>query len=90
MASIVLLCSVLILYTHGYDIYCVDEANLNFLFCRSEDEIAMDAIKHALNALRKRHMLEEGAHSPAFIALSRPFVVQVRLMYSYKSIYVCM
>lgn len=42
----------------------------------SEDEIAMDAIKHALKALRKRHLIEEGAHAPAFIALSRPLVVQ--------------
>lgn len=48
----------------------------------------MDAIKHALKALRKRHVLEEGAHSPAFIALSRPLVAQVRLMYIYTSIYV--
>ncbi|XAR67959.1 hypothetical protein NMG60_11002918 [Bertholletia excelsa] len=38
----------------------------------SGDEIAMDAIKHALKALRKRHLLEEGAHAPAFIALSKP------------------
>lgn len=44
---------------------------------RSQDEIAREAIKHALKALRKRHLLEEGAHGPAFIALSRPIVSQV-------------
>ncbi|GFZ11974.1 transducin/WD40 repeat-like superfamily protein [Actinidia rufa] len=43
---------------------------------RSQDEIAMEAIKHALKALRKRHLIEEGAHGPAFIALSRPLVIQ--------------
>ncbi|OVA20541.1 WD40 repeat [Macleaya cordata] len=36
----------------------------------------MGAIKHALKALRKRHLLEEGAHAPAFVALSRPFASQ--------------
>ncbi|XP_043722031.1 autophagy-related protein 16 isoform X1 [Telopea speciosissima] len=49
------------------------ELLLNF---RSPDEIAADAIKHAVKALRKRHLLEEGAHAPAFIALSRPFLSQ--------------
>ena len=44
---------------------------------RSQDEIAMNAIEHALKALRKRHLLEEGAHAPALIALSRPLVSQV-------------
>lgn len=44
---------------------------------RSQDEIAREAIKHALKALRKRHLLEEGAHGPAFIALSRPILSQV-------------
>ncbi|PSR95911.1 Autophagy-related protein, partial [Actinidia chinensis var. chinensis] len=42
----------------------------------SQDVIAMEAIKHALKALRKRHLIEEGAHGPAFIALSRPLVLQ--------------
>ncbi|XP_057514555.1 autophagy-related protein 16-like [Actinidia eriantha] len=42
----------------------------------SQDEIAMNAIKHALKALRKRHLLEEGAHAPALIALSRPLTSQ--------------
>ncbi|GFZ07862.1 transducin/WD40 repeat-like superfamily protein [Actinidia rufa] len=42
----------------------------------SQDIIAMEAIKHALKALRKRHLIEEGAHGPAFIALSRPLVLQ--------------
>ncbi|KAI8020539.1 Autophagy-related protein 16 [Camellia lanceoleosa] len=41
-----------------------------------QNEIAMDAIKHALKALRKRHLLEEAAHSPAFIALSKPLAAQ--------------
>ena len=47
---------------------------------RSQDEIAMEAIKHALKSLRKRHLIEEGAHVPAFIALSRPLVLQVLLL----------
>ncbi|KAF6157532.1 hypothetical protein GIB67_004470, partial [Kingdonia uniflora] len=38
----------------------------------SPDELANAAIKHALKALRKRHFLEEGAHSPAIVALSKP------------------
>lgn len=42
----------------------------------AEDEIAMDAIKHAMKALRKRHLAEEGAHSPAFVAISRPILFQ--------------
>lgn len=42
----------------------------------SREEITMEAIKHALRALRKRHLLEEGAHAPAIIALSRPLVSQ--------------
>ena len=46
---------------------------------RLDEEIALDAIKHALRALRKRHLVEEAAHGPAYIALSRPFISQVRL-----------
>ncbi|KAI4343673.1 hypothetical protein L6164_010994 [Bauhinia variegata] len=42
----------------------------------SQEEIANEAIKHALKALRKRHLLEEGAHAPAFAALSRPIASQ--------------
>ncbi|XP_010250943.1 PREDICTED: autophagy-related protein 16-like [Nelumbo nucifera] len=42
----------------------------------SPDEIAKEAIKHAVKALRKRHLLEEGAHAPAIIALSKPFASQ--------------
>ena len=45
--------------------------------CKSQEEIANEAIKHALKALRKRHLLEEAAHAPAFEALSRPIVSQV-------------
>lgn len=37
----------------------------------------MEAIKDALRALRKRHLLEEGAHAPAISALSRPIISQV-------------
>lgn len=44
---------------------------------RSQEEVAREAIKHALKALKKRHLLEEGAHAPAFIALSRPIISQV-------------
>lgn len=39
----------------------------------------MEAIKDALRALRKRHLLEEGAHAPAISALSRPILSQVTL-----------
>lgn len=42
-----------------------------------EEEVAIDAIKHALRALRNRHLVEEGAHGPASVALSRPFISQV-------------
>ncbi|KAA0057800.1 autophagy-related protein 16 [Cucumis melo var. makuwa] len=42
----------------------------------SPNEIANEAIKHALRALRQRHLLEEGAHAPAFLALSRPIITQ--------------
>lgn len=44
---------------------------------KSKEEIANEAIKSALRALRKRHLNEEGAHTPAFDALSRPIVSQV-------------
>ncbi|KAH7549792.1 hypothetical protein JRO89_XS13G0083100 [Xanthoceras sorbifolium] len=43
---------------------------------RSQEEIAREAIKHALKALRRRHLVEEGAHGPALIALSRPIISQ--------------
>ncbi|CAO2840509.1 unnamed protein product [Amaranthus hypochondriacus] len=42
----------------------------------NEDEIAIAAIKHALKALRKRHLAEEAAHAPGIIAISRPLVYQ--------------
>lgn len=42
----------------------------------AEDEVSINAIKHAMKALRKRHLVEEGAHSPAFIAISRPILSQ--------------
>lgn len=48
-----------------------------FFLIRAQGDAAMEAIKHALRALRKRHLVEEGAHSPAIIALSRPIVSQV-------------
>ncbi|XP_051149790.1 autophagy-related protein 16 [Andrographis paniculata] len=35
-----------------------------------------EAIKHALKALKRRSLLEEGAHSPALQALSRPILSQ--------------
>lgn len=50
-----------------------------FFFHRSQEVIAREAIKHALKALRKRHLLEEGAHAPAFIAISGPIASQVLL-----------
>ncbi|KAG9441463.1 hypothetical protein H6P81_017317 [Aristolochia fimbriata] len=40
------------------------------------DERGNIAIKHALKALRKRHLLEEGAHGPVFAALARPLASQ--------------
>ncbi|KAL5998271.1 hypothetical protein ACLOJK_009210 [Asimina triloba] len=40
------------------------------------EEQAKAAIEHALRALRKRHRLEEGAHGPAYAALSRPIASQ--------------
>ncbi|XVF49727.1 hypothetical protein PTKIN_Ptkin04bG0036500 [Pterospermum kingtungense] len=42
----------------------------------SQEEIARETIKHALKALKKRHLVEEGAHAPAYIALSRPIISQ--------------
>ncbi|KAM7479821.1 hypothetical protein LguiA_028034 [Lonicera macranthoides] len=50
-------------------------ANLQFDY-RLKEQIGMEAINHALKALRKRHKSEEGAHGPAIIALSRPFCYQ--------------
>ncbi|XP_027123471.1 autophagy-related protein 16 isoform X1 [Coffea arabica] len=41
-----------------------------------EIKIAKEAIKHAIKALRRRHLVEEAAHSPAFIALSKPLLSQ--------------
>ncbi|KAG4171087.1 hypothetical protein ERO13_A12G186901v2 [Gossypium hirsutum] len=41
-----------------------------------QEEVAKQAIKHALKALKKRHLVEEGAHAPAYIALSRPIISQ--------------
>nr|KJB51147.1 hypothetical protein B456_008G203700 [Gossypium raimondii] len=48
----------------------------------SQEELAKQAIKHALKALKKRHLVEEGAHAPAYIALSRPIISQDRDEYS--------
>ncbi|URE41540.1 Autophagy protein 16 (ATG16) [Musa troglodytarum] len=45
-------------------------------FEKSSEEIGTAAIKRAIRALRKRHLLEEGAHAPAINALSRPLVAQ--------------
>ncbi|CAN1136513.1 Autophagy-related protein 16 [Linum perenne] len=43
---------------------------------RLQEEIIREAIKHALKALRNRHLLEESAHFPAYAALSRPIMSQ--------------
>ncbi|GKF71926.1 hypothetical protein Tco_0208040, partial [Tanacetum coccineum] len=40
-----------------------------------DDETAIKAIKHAIRALRKRHMAEEGTHAPAFAAISKPVMI---------------
>lgn len=45
----------------------------------AEDEVGINAIKHAMRALRKRHLMEEGAHAPAFTAISKPIASQVPL-----------
>lgn len=42
----------------------------------NEEEVAIGAIKQALKALRKRHLVEEGAHAPAIAAISRPLIYQ--------------
>ncbi|KAI0524467.1 hypothetical protein KFK09_003837 [Dendrobium nobile] len=49
---------------------------LYFRTRRSSDEISREAIKRAIKALHKRHLLEEGAHAPAVAALARPFAAQ--------------
>ena len=41
--------------------------------CKSMEE----AMKHSLKAPRKRHLIHEGAHAPAFAAFSRHVVSQV-------------
>ncbi|KAJ4766242.1 Autophagy-related protein 16 [Rhynchospora pubera] len=41
-----------------------------------ETEKGKVAIKRALKALRKRHLVEEGAHAPAIDALSKPYATQ--------------
>lgn len=50
---------------------------------QEEEKKAMEAIKDALRALRKRHLLEEGAHAPAITALSKPLISQVNLIGSF-------
>ncbi|TYI12522.1 hypothetical protein ES332_A09G283600v1 [Gossypium tomentosum] len=42
----------------------------------SREVLAREAINHAFKALKKRHLIEEGAHAPAYIALSRPIISQ--------------
>ncbi|XP_042472863.1 autophagy-related protein 16-like [Zingiber officinale] len=42
----------------------------------NSEEIGKAAIRCAIQALRKRHLAEEGAHAPAINALSRPLVAQ--------------
>lgn len=56
--------------------------NKDEFLCRSQEDIARKAIKHALKALRKRHLLEEGAHAPAYIALANPIAHLVRFSLS--------
>ncbi|CAL9131881.1 unnamed protein product [Musa textilis] len=52
---------------------------------KSSEEIGTAAIKRAIRALRKRHLLEEGAHAPAINALSRPLVAQQGLEWKEKA-----
>ena len=48
--------------------------------CRTmaEAEAGRAAIRRALRSLKRRHLAEEGAHSPAIEALTRPFAAHVR------------
>nr|CAB3498232.1 unnamed protein product [Digitaria exilis] len=39
----------------------------------AEAEAGRAAIRRALRSLKRRHLAEEGAHSPAIEALTRPF-----------------
>lgn len=41
-----------------------------------EAEAGKEAIRRALRSLRRRHLVEEGAHRPAIEALARPFAAQ--------------
>ena len=69
--------------------YCSGTMNVGliFRFHRAEDEIGINAIKHAMRALRKRHLAEEGAHAPAFTAISKPIASQVPFLYSHSKIF---
>ncbi|KMS97252.1 hypothetical protein BVRB_7g177000 isoform A [Beta vulgaris subsp. vulgaris] len=42
----------------------------------NDEEVAINAIKQALKSLRKRHLAEEGAHTPAITSISRPLIYQ--------------
>lgn len=44
----------------------------------AEAEAGRAAIRRALRSLKRRHLAEEGAHSPAIEALTRPFAAHVR------------
>lgn len=44
-----------------------------------EAEAGKEAIRRALRSLRRRHLVEEGAHRPAIEALARPFAAQVKI-----------
>ncbi|KAL8154201.1 hypothetical protein V2J09_011961 [Rumex salicifolius] len=43
---------------------------------KKDEDVAVEAIRHALKALRNRHLAEETAHAPAINALSRPLAYQ--------------
>jgi hypothetical protein len=43
----------------------------------AEAEAGREAIRRALKSLKRRHLAEEGAHSPAIEALTRPFAAHV-------------
>ena len=43
----------------------------------AEAEAGKAAIRRALRSLRRRHLVEEGAHRPAIEALTRPFAAHV-------------
>ncbi|KAG4924349.1 hypothetical protein JHK87_049889 [Glycine soja] len=51
--------------------------------CKSQEEIASEATKHDLKALKKRHLLEEASHAPVW--KEKVENLQVELQQCYKA-----